>query len=72
MSEAAWVAAVGRLVVAASRQVVHAVVRATPQVEAVTVQASTVIAFGSTEEKHSYDYNKQIVILKEQKTRQLG
>lgn len=72
LSEAAWVAAVGRLVVAASRTVVNAVVRACPQVEAVIVQASTVVAFANSVEKHSNDYNKNIVILKNQKTRQLG
>jgi hypothetical protein len=72
LEDAAWLAAAGRLVVGASRVVVNAAVRTCPQVEAVIVQASTLIIFASSEEKHSNEYNRNIVILKNQQTRQLG
>lgn len=76
IEDAAFVAALGRLAVAASRRAVvytREVARvALPAIEETVVQASTVVAFANNVEKHSKDYAKVIEILKDQQIRKLG
>ncbi len=76
IQDAAWVVAVSRFAIAASRRAVvytRSVSRiALPAIEETVIQASTVVAFANNLEKHSKDYAKVIEILKEQQIRKLG
>ncbi|WP_420385841.1 hypothetical protein [Roseivirga sp.] len=72
----AWVASAVRFTVAATRAAVNytaaAVRMLTPQVEAVTIQASTTLIITNKVNESKVDYLKQFEVFKAQKMQALG